>query len=157
MSSQPKERDELVARLSYELGRELSARTVMFHAAVAEKLGLSVTEHKALDLLSRNGPMSAGRLAEHTGLTGGAITGMVDRLEKAGFMQRAADPNDRRKIIIRSVEAKYDDVAWIFESLGQAMNELLTGYSDDELAVIADFITRIPQLMDEQTRKLQES
>lgn len=157
MSSQPKERTELVARLSYELGRELSARTVMFHSAVAGKLGLSVTEHKTLDLLSRNGPVSAGRLAELTGLTGGAITGMIDRLEKAGFVERTADPKDRRKVIVQSVDAKYDDVAWIFDSLGKAMNELLMGYSDDELAVIADFIVRIPQLMDKETRKLQEA
>lgn len=156
MSRQPENREELLARLSHELGRELSARTVMFHSAVAEKMGLSVTEHKALDLLSRSGPVSAGRLAELTGLTSGAITGMIDRLEKAGFVERAADPNDRRKVIVRSVDAKYDDVAWIFDSLGQAMNELLTGYSDEELAVIHDFIVRIPQLMDEQTRKLQQ-
>lgn len=156
MSSQPEKRTKLIARLSYELGRELSARTVMFHSAVAEKMGLSVTEHKALDLLSRNGPVSAGRLAELTGLTGGAVTGMVDRLEKVGFVARVADPNDRRKVIVRSVDAKYNDVAWIFDSLGQAMNELLGGYSDEELAVIADFITRIPQLMDEQTRKLRD-
>lgn len=156
MSSQVEKREELLARLSYELGRELSARTVMFHSAVAEKMGLSVTEHKALDLLSRSGPVSAGRLAELTGLTSGAITGMVDRLEKAGFVERMADPRDRRKVIIRSVDAKYEDVVWIFDSLGQAVNELLRGYSDEELAVIHAFVTRTVQLMEEQTRKLQE-
>jgi DNA-binding MarR family transcriptional regulator len=149
-------RKELLERLSYQLGRELSARTIMFHSAIAEKMGLSITEHKALDLLSRNDPMTAGKLAEVTGLTTGAITGMVDRLEKAGFVRRIPDPTDRRKIRIEAVVEKYEAMAGVFESLGQAMKELLGGYNDKELAIIYDFMARLPDLMREETRKLQE-
>lgn len=157
MSSPSDRRKAVLERLTYELGRELSAQTVMFHSAVAEKMGISVTEHKALDLLGRNGPMTAGKLAEVTGLTTGAVTGMVDRLERAGFVKRSADPNDRRKVVIEPLEGKYEEVGWIFASLGQAMTDLLERYSEEELAVIQDFISKVPVLMQEQTRKLKES
>jgi DNA-binding MarR family transcriptional regulator len=150
-------RQELLERLAYQLGRELSARTIMFHSSIAEKMGLSITEHKALDLLSRQGPITAGQLADVTGLTTGAITGMVDRLQKAGFVRRVADPSDRRKVKIEAVVEKYEEMAGIFASLGQAMNALLEGYDDKELAVIQDFMTRLPALMEQETKKLRES
>ncbi len=150
-------RKELLERLSYQLGRELSARTIMFHSAIAEKMGLSITEHKALDLLSRQGPITAGQLAEVTGLTTGAITGMVDRLEKAGFVRRIPDPSDRRKIRIEAVVEKYEAMAGIFASLGQAMNELLQSYNDKELAIIHDFMARLPEIMEAETKKLRSS
>ncbi len=150
-------RKELLEQLSYQLGRELSARTIMFHSAVAEKMGLSITEHKALDMLSRQGPLTAGQLAEVTGLTTGAITGMVDRLEKAGFVKRVADSSDRRKIRVEAVVEKYEAMTGVFASLGQAMNALLESYTDKELAVIHDFLTKVPEIIDEETRKLRAS
>ncbi len=150
-------RKKLLEQVSYQLGRELSARTIMFHSAVAEKMGLSITEHKALDLLSRQGMITAGQLAEVTGLTTGAITGMVDRLEKAGFVRRIPDSNDRRKIRIEVITEKYEAMAWIFESLGQAMNELLQHYNEKELTVIHNFMTRLPEVMEKETKKLKEN
>jgi DNA-binding MarR family transcriptional regulator len=151
------ERKDLLEQLSYQLGRELSANTIMFHTAIAEKMGLSVTEHKALDILSRQGPITAGQLAEVTGLTTGAITGMVDRLEKAGFVRRIPDPSDRRKVRIEAIVEKYEEMAWIFSSLGQAMNMLLENYNDKELATIQDFMSHLPKLMLQETKKLKES
>jgi DNA-binding MarR family transcriptional regulator len=150
-------RKVLLEQLSYQLGRELSARTIMFHGAIAEKMGLSITEHKALDILSRQGPVTAGQLAKVTGLTTGAITGMVDRLEKAGFMRRVPDPHDRRKIRVEAVVEKYEAMAGVFASLGQAMNGLLESYDDKELAVIHDFMSRLPEVMEEETKKLRAS
>ena len=152
----PKQK-ELLERLSYQLGRELSAGTIMFHSAIAEKMGLSITEHKALDLLSRQGPLTAGQLAEVTGLTTGAITGMVDRLEKAGFVRRIPDPTDRRKIRVEAVLEKYEAMAGLFASFGQAMNALLESYNDRELAIIHDFMMRLPEVMDKETKKLRTS
>jgi DNA-binding MarR family transcriptional regulator len=76
--------------LGQEVGRELSARTVLFHQAVADRLGIGITDHKCLDIAHRAAKgqtLTAGRLAEETGLTTGAITGVLDRLEKA-FGQR---------------------------------------------------------------------
>ncbi len=100
-----------------QLERELSARTLMFHAAIADKVGLSATEHKVLDLLSRAGALTAGQLAELTGLDTGAITGLIDRLGKAGFVQREQDPSDRRKAMIQPITEEMEcEIAPLFAS-----------------------------------------
>src|SRR4030095_3865035 len=80
--------------------RRHSTATVLFHAAIAEQLGLNATDHKAADLLMQRGPLSAGALAELAGVTTGSVTGMIDRLERAGWVRRTRDPADRRRIIV---------------------------------------------------------
>src|SRR2546423_13305828 len=82
------------------LGRELSAAVVLFHQAIADRLGLSTTEWKSIDILLRSGPTTAKQLAELAGLTTGGVTGVVDRLERAGYVERPANPDDRRGVII---------------------------------------------------------
>jgi DNA-binding MarR family transcriptional regulator len=151
-----KQLELLMANL--QLGRELSARTLMFHAAIAEKVGLSATEHKALDLLSRAGTLTAGQLAELTGLTTGAITGLIDRLEKVGFVRREKDPNDRRKVVIQPITEKMErEIAPLFASMGARMEQLLSRYSVQELAVIHDFVSQSIIILQEETTKLQET
>src|SRR5688572_17181329 len=100
----PPDPAQLPQSLGDELGRELSARTILFHQALADKLGLNLTDHRCLDLAQRANsvaPLTAGQLAELTGLSTGAITGVLDRLEKAGFIRREKDPNDRRQLFVR--------------------------------------------------------
>src|SRR5690349_3034857 len=92
-------RSELLAGLGHEF-RQLATATVLFHQAIADRLGMHVTDHRCLDILLRSGSITAGELAQRTGLTTGAITGVIDRLEKAGFVQRAKDPADRRRVVI---------------------------------------------------------
>src|SRR5262245_28604316 len=106
MSMDQSERATLLTVVGRDLGREVSARRVTFLQAIDELLGLNTTDHNALDLLSRAGPITAGELAELTGLTTGAITGIIDRLEKAGFVCRENDPKDRRRVIIRPLMEK---------------------------------------------------
>lgn len=154
MSRDLSERTELLMA-NLQLGRELSARTIMFHTAIAERVGLSATEHKALDILSRGAPLTAGQLAELTGLTTGAITGLIDRLEKVGFIRREKDPSDRRKVIIQPMMEKMErEIAPLFESLGQRMEKLLSRYSDRELATINDFIAQSIVVLQEETTNL---
>ncbi|MBE9052727.1 MarR family transcriptional regulator [Nostocales cyanobacterium LEGE 11386] len=154
MSSDRTERSELLSA-NLQLGRELSARTLMFHAAIAERVGLSATEHKALDLLGRSGPLTAGQLAELTRLTTGAITGLIDRLEKVGFVRRERDPSDRRKVVIYPVMEKIEaEIAPLFASMSQQMEKLLSDYSDEELAIIQDFVTQSIAVLQEETAKL---
>lgn len=156
MSNQACDREALL-QANLQLGRELSARTLMFHAAVSDRVGLSAVEHKALDLLSRAGALTAGQLAELTGLTTGAITGLVDRLEKAGFVRRDRDPSDRRKVVIQPVLEKMEvEIAPLFASMGQQMEELLSSYSDQELAIIQDFVSRSITVLQAETAKLSE-
>ncbi len=157
MSSDRPTYEELLSS-NLELGRELSARTLMFHAAIAERVGLSATEHKALDLLSRSGPLTAGQLAEVTGLTTGAITGLIDRLEKVGFVQRKRDQSDRRKVVIYPVTEKIEqEIAPLFVSMSQQTEQLLSRYSRQDPVLIQDFMRRSIVLLKEKTNKLRLS
>src|SRR5216684_4723718 len=85
------------------LGKRLSTATIMFHAAVADRMGVSVTDAKCRSILLQLGPMTAGALARHLGLTTGAVTGVIDRLERARLVRRVADPKDRRRVIVEPV------------------------------------------------------
>jgi DNA-binding MarR family transcriptional regulator len=157
LSNQPSDRNVLL-QANLQLGRELSACTLMFHAAVANRVGLSAVEHKALDLLSRAGALTAGQLGELTGLTSGAVTGLVDRLEKEGFVRRDRHPSDRRKVMIHPVTEKMEaEIAPLFASMGQQMEELFSSYSDQELAIIQDFVSRSIAVLQAETTKLSEN
>jgi DNA-binding MarR family transcriptional regulator len=156
VSRDSRERGELLAALSDEF-RRLSTATIMFHQAVADRLGMNVTDHKCADILSRTGPITAGELARRTGLTTGAITGVIDRLEKAGFVRRAKDPDDRRRVIIEPIVKRMERVIGpLFESMARSAAELCGRYRTAELAVIRDFTARACQMADEETRKLRE-
>jgi DNA-binding MarR family transcriptional regulator len=90
-----------------------------------------------------------------TGLTTGAITGVIDRLEQAGFVRRERDPNDRRRIIIQPLIEKAErEIGPLFQSLGQAMDALAAQYTEQELAVIGDFLKRAIAILHEETAKL---
>jgi DNA-binding MarR family transcriptional regulator len=155
VSSPKTERAKLVQTLATEVGRTLSTHTVMLHAAVAERLGLNITDHKALDFACRGGgTVTAGELAELTGLTTGAITGVIDRLEKAGFARRERDPNDRRRIIIRPIPSRAREIGRLFESLAQSMTKLCSQYTDRDLALLIDFFDQVTSLVQEETQKL---
>ena len=136
-------RGEVIEAINEKL-REMSTETILFHQAVADFLGLHITDHKCLDYLFRFGAMPAGRLAELTGLTTGAVTGVIDRLEHAGYVRRTNDPKDRRKTIVeptrnKKLESKLEK---IFFPLRDRMNTLLSGYSDRELAFLLDATTK---------------
>jgi len=139
-----------------QAGRRLSTATILFHQAVADRLGLHPTDHKCIDLLASAGATTAGELAEATGLTTGAITGVIDRLEAAGFVRREDDPKDRRRVILRLVAKRYRDIARLFEPFGAAFAELGARYSERELATIVDFMTRSGLVLREATRGLRE-
>jgi DNA-binding MarR family transcriptional regulator len=157
MSRVDPERDAVLAALAGEF-RELSAATVMFHQAVADRLGMNITDHKCADILSRTGPIPAGELARRTGLTSGAITGVIDRLERAGFVRRAADPDDRRRVIIEPLPRRMEQViAPLFASMAQATAELCARYTTPELQVVRDFAARAHQMAYAQARQLREA
>ena len=138
-------------------GRALGAATVMLHSAIGERAGLSVTEYKALDILIRSGAVTAGELADRTGLTTGAVTGLVDRLEAAGFARRVKDPHDRRRVIVEPrVEELASRLEPIFAGLGRATREVYARYSGPELATILDFTRRMTEAVETETRALRD-
>ena len=142
-----------------EKRREMSTETIMFHQNVADVLGLHITDHKCLDLIRQYGAMPAGRLAELTGLTTGAVTGIIDRLEKAGFVRRANDPKDRRRTIIEPVRNKKWErkIEAIFIPFHESMRKFLSSYSDSELAFLLDVLTKSIELTREESKKLRTS
>lgn len=157
MSSKRLSRTELLNQIVYSLERELSSKTVLFHAAIAEKLGLSTTDHKALDLIYKAGSMTAGQLAELTGLTTGAVTGIVDRLEEKGFARRTRASRDRRQVIIEPIPEQAQKIYQLFESLGQAMTTLTEQYSDRELIIIHRYLIESIRVVQAETAKLQSN
>ena len=99
MDAKKSERERLLKRVGRELGRELTTCNVFLHTLIASKVGLNVTDTRCLELLGGSpSPMTAGALKEATGLTTGAITGILDRLEKAGFVKRLRDSDERESI-----------------------------------------------------------
>lgn len=146
MSKAVKEKKKITLEV-LDLLREQSTQTVLFHAFIAEQLGLNTTDHKALDLIAKTNEMTAGQLAEMTGLTTGAITGVIDRLEKKEFVRRAFDANDRRRIIIQFVPEAAEKIYSVFAPIQKQTKTLLEKYTEDELILLRDFLSRSIELV----------
>jgi DNA-binding MarR family transcriptional regulator len=116
----------------------------MFHQVVAEAVGLHITDHQCMHFVNRYGAMPAGKLAELTGLTTGAVTGIIDRLEKAGYARRTNDPKDRRRTIVEPIRNKKLErkLEMIFVPLHEKMHKLLSSYSDSELDLLLETLTK---------------
>ncbi|WP_033442660.1 MarR family winged helix-turn-helix transcriptional regulator [Saccharothrix sp. NRRL B-16314] len=134
-----------------DFGRELSTAVVAFHEAVGAHLGVTAVDQRALALIGSKGPMSAGELAKEINLTPGAITGVADRLERAGLVRREPDPGDRRRVVISAVPGAFGPV---FAGLAAAMDDVVARYGPQERQVIADWVTRTIDVLKEQTRLL---
>lgn len=147
-------RQELVDEITGPLARQHSTATVLFHHAIAERLGLGPTDHKCLDLLHERGAMTASDLAVVTGLTSGAISGVVSRLERAGYVRREPDPYDQRKQILTPAYGRLDALHEVFGSLRQEAAALVEGFDVDQLAVIAEFLRRATDFSYRQTALL---
>jgi DNA-binding MarR family transcriptional regulator len=133
--------------------REFATRDALFHDAMARTIGLHSTDEKVLRLLGADA-MTAGDLVNHTGLTGAAVTALVDRLINLGYVTRERDPGDRRKVVIRTVSAKLRDIDHLYGGLRGALQALLSKYDNAEFAAIMDFLSRATATMAEQTEKL---
>ncbi len=138
MSTKSKRRRELKAALNAAM-RDVSAQSVLYSQAVAGRLGINSTDLECLDHISR-GQLTAGRLAQLTGLTSGAVTGIIDRLERAGLARRQRDADDRRKILVRALPAATERLAPLFAPMERAAMAVLSKYRDDELALVLDFL-----------------
>jgi DNA-binding MarR family transcriptional regulator len=131
-------------------GRASSTVTVLMHAAVAERLGLNPSDHKCADLmLSLSEPCTPGRLAELTGLSTGAITGVIDRLERAGFLVREHDRKDRRRVILRLTHARGPEMQALFAPLAQGVEAICETFKLAELAVVLRFMRELHGLTDQ--------
>jgi DNA-binding MarR family transcriptional regulator len=134
-------RTELVGAFNREM-RQLVAETVVFNQAVADRLGLNPTDVQCLNILTNTGAVTAGQLAELTGLTTGAVTRLVDRLEQAGYARRERDATDRRRVLVAAVPERLGEIGGTYASMGRAWHDLLADYSDDQLALFVDLLAR---------------
>lgn len=140
-------RDNVVRELKMHL-RRFVVQVIVSNFEATEEVGLNSTDFASLCLLLLHGPAPAGRLAELTGLTTGAVTGLVDRLEQAGLVRREVDPTDRRKVIVVPNAQRVErDVFPHFPSLQRAAT---TAFYEDfniaELEVITSFLSRLSSL-----------
>jgi DNA-binding MarR family transcriptional regulator len=138
-------RSKARAALTRELERAVrrsSALGVIFGQTVASRVGISSSDLECLDFLNLEGRVTAGRLAEVTGLTTGAITGVVDRLEKAGLVRRQRDESDRRKVFIATVPENVAKIGRFYEHMQRAILKDWEGYSDAELRLLLRFMSQ---------------
>ena len=142
----PQERAELEVAFATAMRRTGSLMQLMGQAA-ADRIGINSTDLNCLNILSFSGHMTAGELAKATGLTTASITGVIDRLEEAGFVRRERDPHDRRRVVVRlSLDKAVSDVASVFVPMLRDWREMAARYSDDELRLIVDFYGRVEQV-----------
>ncbi|HOY30194.1 MAG TPA: MarR family transcriptional regulator [Flavobacteriales bacterium] len=135
--------------------RDYSDASILMHEAIARRAGLSGTDHKYLGIIVDRGRMSAGELANASGLTTGAVTGLIDRLEREGLVKRELDKQDRRKIHIVPVEANVKKrIHPLFKRLQQKTNALVESFSEKEIAVLERYFTAATAIMHQTTDEL---
>lgn len=123
-----------------EMGQQFSDVIILMHEAIAQKIGLTGADHKYLGILLQHGAMPAGELARLTGLTTGAVTGLIDRLEKKKLVKRVFDKSDRRKIMIQPIaESIMKLTGPAFANLQEKMNSFLLSFSETELKTIEKY------------------
>ncbi len=144
-----------VAVLSTQIARELAVRATLLHHVVAVRLGLGVTDLTCVHLLRRAlMPLTPTNLAELTGLTPSAITGVSDRLEAAGYVERVRDRKDRRRWQLRLLPGPQDQMTALFAPLARSVADVCRGYSDEELGAVVDFLTELGPVLDVETHRL---
>jgi DNA-binding MarR family transcriptional regulator len=135
------ERDRLLRDGAAAYRRYISAE-VLHGLATAEAAGLNATDFFCLNLLSLSGPLTAGQLAQQTGLTTGATTRMIDRLERGGFVRRGRHAADRRQVIVEPCEPdRRDDINAALEPARRRMRAVFQRYTADEARVLFDYFT----------------
>jgi len=134
-----------------------SYTSLQMHEAIARKAGLSGTDHKYLGFLIEKGQMTAGELSNLTGLTTGAITGLIDRFEKKKLVKRRFAADDRRKVIIEPNAKKIMALfVPLYEEFRRKSEELIASFSKKEIKIIENYFLKAIEIMDETTNKLND-
>src|SRR5215469_7693556 len=134
--------------------REYGIGSVLFRHVVGETLGVNATDMECLGVIFFKGVATPSELAQYTGLSSGATTAMLDRLEKSELIARRPNPNDRRSIHIVLVKETAAKLAPWFASLREAQDQIVSRYSEPELELLADFFKRSAIMWEEERKKL---
>jgi len=133
-----------------EVWRRLVARALVYHEAVAERLGVNATDLKCLELAAGEDEITPTRLAELTGLTSGAITGVLDRLERRGIVRREPDPDDRRKVVVRVDPERARAISSLYAPFASASADLLAGWSPAQRAALDTYLGGVSAALEDQ-------
>jgi DNA-binding MarR family transcriptional regulator len=146
-------RPQLLARLEEEVHVQTALMT-FFHEAIASRLGLNPTDQRCLEIVLKAGvaspadPITPGQLAKVMQLTTGAITGVLDRLEQAGYVRRENDPDDRRRVIVFPVHERVKrDVSPVLAQMSETFHDRCRSYTDDQLRLLIDFMRRSQEVL----------
>jgi DNA-binding MarR family transcriptional regulator len=134
-------RRRLVTAIKESL-RELNSQLSVLNHHVGARLELRDVDLGCLELLARHGPLSPSALARHTGLHPATMTGVVDRLERAGWVVRDRDPSDRRAVVIRPLRDRNAELFRLYAGMNASMDQICAGYTDEELSLLAGFLRR---------------
>ena len=134
--------------------RDLAVQLSLLTHQIGGRLDLKGTDLDCLDLIDRYGPIGPGALARRTGLHPATMTGIIDRLERGGWITRERDPDDRRAITVQLVRTRGREILRLFGGMNTALTQISAGYTDDELAVIADFVRRTAEAATEAAAEL---
>jgi DNA-binding MarR family transcriptional regulator len=149
-------RQQLVTEIRDSL-RELRIQLARLNYRVGTRAELKDVDLDCLDVIAAHGPLGPTDLARRLGVHPATITGILDRLERGGWIERERDPSDRRAVVVRAVRQRYGDLLRHYRGLSRSMNQLLTEYSDSELRLIAGFMKRTIEAGREATEELAQS
>ena len=149
-------KERLIEQTLQEI-RALDGELDLMDQAIADRLGMNRTDAQCMDIISRLGPMTAGELAERVGLTPGAMTAALDRLEHDHWIRRVHDTIDRRRVIVRGGQAEQGKMQPIFARLRASTRRVLARYSEQQLDLIGDFLRRTAAVAAEHRQGLRRS
>ena len=129
--------------------RALDASLDLLDEGVADAFGIKRGDLRAMEVVSRRGRLTAGQLAEELGVTTGAVTGLIDRMERMGYFRREDDPSDRRKVVVLLTPKAKARERRAFGELGQDMAQMLSRYRAEQLTFLADFLRQTRSIVDE--------
>lgn len=127
--------------------RRMGTASALHSQSVAKHVGLSSVDLECLDMVFLEGAVTAGQIAKHTRLTTGAVTGLIDRLERKGYVERVQDPKDRRKVVVRIVPKNIAPIQNLYLPLSRATTALMEEFSVDQLLTVATYIERGTELL----------
>jgi DNA-binding MarR family transcriptional regulator len=154
MASEGDDLQAAIAQLRVEM-RWMTSYNTLFSQAVAERVGMHSSDIETLDLLNLLGPMTAGELSARTGLTTGATTRLIDRLEQGGWARRARDAADRRRVVVAPVVENLAAVAVLFEPLARRLQTLWsTAFTAAELRTVIEFARASNRVVSEESSRL---